>query len=195
MKTIYGLYTKKENLFGLIIDDVISKSCCDKLIDSAKPKLKKSTTLEPKIDGYRTSSNCFINYSENTIASKISDIVSRITEYPTENFEALQVLHYNEGERYKKHRDAFDENDYKSETKRGGQRVWTAYTYLNDVKDGGETSFTEIDSVVKPKAGRMVIWMNYFNKKIIEDSMHEALPTVGCEKWGATVWVRENKFT
>ena len=195
MEVKYGLYTRAKSLFGLVVDDAISYKICDELIEISRPILQKSTTLLPKIEGYRTSSNCFLQYSERKPAKYIADIVSEITKYPLENFEAMQVLKYEEGEVYKKHRDSFNKEDYETEFNRGGQRVWTSYTYLNDVESGGETLFTEIGAKIKPKKSRMVIWMNYFDGKIIEDSMHEALPTIGCEKWGATVWVRENKFT
>ena len=35
--------------------------------------------------------------------------------------------------------------------KYGGQRLWTALCYLNDVEEGGETRFTKLNIAVKPK--------------------------------------------
>ena len=39
----------------------------------------------------------------------------------------------------------------------------------------------------------MVIWKNVDEGKIIDDSLHRALPPVDCEKWGCNIWVRERK--
>ncbi|GER38785.1 2-oxoglutarate (2OG) and Fe(II)-dependent oxygenase superfamily protein [Striga asiatica] len=52
--------------------------------------------------------------------------------------EGLQVLHYEEGQKYEPHYDYFlDEFN----TKNGGQRIATLLMYLSDVEEGGETVF------------------------------------------------------
>ncbi|CAN7119866.1 unnamed protein product [Brassica rapa subsp. narinosa] len=52
--------------------------------------------------------------------------------------EGLQVLHYEEGQKYEPHYDYFvDEFN----TKNGGQRMATMLMYLTDVEEGGETVF------------------------------------------------------
>ena len=48
-----------------------------------------------------------------------------------------------------------------------------------------------MDFKVKPRTGRIVLWKNMIDGKINPDSLHEALPPVDCEKWGANIWVRE----
>jgi prolyl 4-hydroxylase len=119
-----------------------------------------------------------------------------LIEVPLENCEGMQLVHYKPGQYYKPHHDYFQPNSsyWDREINRGGQRTWTAFLYLNDVKEGGTTNFPYIDIEVKPKAGRMVLWMNMINGKPNVDSYHEARAPKGCEKWGANIWVREKKF-
>ena len=40
----------------------------------------------------------------------------------------------------------------------------------------------------------MILWMNMIDDIPIVNSLHEALPPIGCEKWGANIWVREKPF-
>ena len=124
-----------------------------------------------------------------------TEIVNGV-EVPLENCEGMQLVHYKPGQCYKPHWDYFDTSSdiHIEETRRGGQRTWTAFLYLNDVKEGGTTNFPNIDMEVKPKIGRIVCWLNTLNGNTIEDSLHEAKPPIDCEKWGANMWVREKKF-
>lgn len=191
------LKTEAGEVFGWIFDNVVSKDKCDRLIKWAKNKVKKSTTLDPYIEDYRTSWNTFANYGHKKEVDEVAELVSGLIDSPIENFEGMQIVHYNAGEYYKAHHDYFEENTdyYDREMSRGGQRTWTAYLYLNDVAKGGETHFPEIDFKMKPKLGSMVFWMNCVDGIPICNSLHEALPPIGCEKWGANIWVREKKFT
>ena len=184
--------------FGWVMDDVISKDDCQQLIDLGKPSLEPSTTLEPTQDNFRTSSHTFLDYDDgNEAVDNVFKIITNIIQVPLENCEGMQLVHYKPGQFYKPHWDYFDTSSdiHIEETRRGGQRTWTAFLYLNDVKEGGTTNFPNIDMEVKPKIGRVVFWMNTLNGNTIEDSLHEAKPPIDCEKWGANIWVREKEFT
>ena len=50
---------------------------------------------------------------------------------------------------------SFDENALEL-----GQRTLTCMIYLNDVESGGETEFTKLGLIIKPKKGTIVIWNN-----------------------------------
>ena len=183
---------------GWIFENVITKEECDSLIEYVKSRnlLKKSTTMGKEIQGYRTSTNCFIMFDEHPVASKISSFISDIVFEPIEKFEELQVVHYNSGEYYKEHMDYFtsDSEEEKKEIENSGQRTWTGFIYLNEVSSGGGTEFVNIAKTVYPKPGRMIIWKNMNENKLIVDSEHRALPPVDCEKWGCNIWVREREF-
>ena len=56
----------------------------------------------------------------------------------SENGEAMQVLHYELGQKYEPHFDYFRD---KVNQQLGGHRVATVLMYLSDVEKGGETIF------------------------------------------------------
>jgi prolyl 4-hydroxylase len=190
------LKTTDGDIFGWVIDDVIDRNTCQRIIAYGRPTLQTSTTLDPQVPDYRTSSNTFAHYGTNETVDELAKILCDFIEYPIENFEGMQIVHYNSGEFYKEHHDYFelDTTYYNDQMKRGGQRVWTGFIYLNDVFKGGETYFPEVDFKVKPKAGRMVLWLNTIDNIPLSNSLHEALPPIDCEKWGANIWVREKPF-
>lgn len=192
------LRTKEGKVFGWVVDDFVSEEICNKLIQLGKPKLKPSTTLEPSVIDYRTSSNTFLHYNRNMPSvDEVAKSVTEVIQMPLENCEGMQIVHYNPGEFYKPHHDYLYSGTgyWEKEIARGGQRVWTAFLYLNDVESGGETFFPRINFEVKPKTGTMIFWLNLLNGKLNEDSYHEAKPPISCEKWGANIWVREGVFT
>ena len=62
------------------------------------------------------------------------------------------------------------------------QRALVYMTYLNDVKDGGETEFKYQQVKVKPKKGLTLIWPSDFTHT------HRGIPAPTEEKWIATGW-------
>lgn len=67
----------------------------------------------------------------------------------TENGEEIQVLRYEEGQKYEPHYDYFVD---KVNIARGGHRLATVLMYLTDVEKGGETVF--------PKAEVSLVWFD-----------------------------------
>lgn len=100
--------------------------------------------------------------------AKEQDICFSFMEYP-------QFLHYSSGEGfYKPHSDAGP----------GVDRVFSAVLYLNEVENGGETYFNNLDISVSPKGGRLVLFpANYAYK-------HEARIPVTGEKNVIVTWFR-----
>jgi len=188
---------------GWTIDNVLSKTECDFIIEQSKKFLIPSTILSGESE-YRTSRNCFVPYEHPLclkIAKCVQDLIKDIddVEIPIDHFESLQVVNYKSGEYYKEHEDYFytDSKEDQVELKKGGQRTWTALIYLNTMKgrDGsGGTEFTKQHKTIYPKIGRMVIWRNLINGRVLESTQHQGLAPIGCEKWVCNVWVREGKF-
>tara|TARA_Y100000389_G_scaffold107292_1_gene104282 strand:- start:3075 stop:3656 length:582 start_codon:yes stop_codon:yes gene_type:complete len=64
--------------------------------------------------------------------------------------------------KYDKGKGIFDthtDNDFQDSTER---RFLTALLYLNTIKEGGETKFQSQGVIVKPKAGRVVMFPSFF---------------------------------
>ena len=70
----------------------------------------------------------------------------------------------------------------------------TALIYLNDVEDGGATSFPELDIAIKPKKGNVLVFHNTIPEttNIHPKSLHAGMPVSNGEKWAANLWFREN---
>lgn len=56
----------------------------------------------------------------------------------SENGESMQILHYENGQKYEPHFDYFHD---KANQVMGGHRIATVLMYLSDVEKGGETIF------------------------------------------------------
>tara|TARA_B100000401_G_C52227424_1_gene448939 strand:- start:46 stop:312 length:267 start_codon:yes stop_codon:yes gene_type:complete len=73
----------------------------------------------------------------------------------------------------------------------GGQRIITVLMYLNDVKKGGCTYFTEINKRFAPKKGSAIIFFpSYLNRDIDTRAIHCAEEAIN-KKWVSQLWVRD----
>ncbi len=120
--------------------------------------------------------------------------LARLAGLPLLNAERLAVLRYGVGEEYRPHRDYLRVGAI-GEADRAGQRLTTAFCYLNDVEAGGETDFPELSITITPERGRVVLFDNV-NADGSPDSttLHAGLPVRRGEKWLATSWFRESRF-
>jgi prolyl 4-hydroxylase len=117
--------------------------------------------------------------------------------WPVENGEGLQILHYGTTGEYRPHFDYFppDQAGSAVHTAHGGQRVATLVIYLNDVADGGETIFPEAGmSVAANKGG--AVYFRYLNgqRQLDPLTLHGGAPVLGGDKWIMTKWMRERAY-
>ena len=188
---------KSKEQIALVYENILTEYQCNSLISFVKnnnllfkSEVYNKQTNKIELDSVRTSSNCSVFYEEHKVAVEIRRIVSSIITLPIENFEPIQIVHYEIGEHYGLHCDYFEEGNIDI-LGDGGQRLWTAFIYLNDVEQGGETNFVYGGEKIKPRRGRMVLWRNYLNGKPVKESLHEGLPPISGEKWACNVWIRE----
>jgi prolyl 4-hydroxylase len=180
---------------GLLCDDE-----CEALIALAKPRLARSLTVATKTGGEeinadRTSNGMFFQRGESELLRRIEDRIARLVNWPVENGEGLQVLHYLPGTEYKPHYDYFDPSEPGTPTilKRGGQRVATLVIYLGEPHKGGATIFPDVHLEVAPKRGNAVFF-SYDRAHPSTRTLHGGAPVLAGEKWIATKWLRERRF-
>ncbi|GMH20524.1 hypothetical protein Nepgr_022365 [Nepenthes gracilis] len=185
---------------AFIYHHFLSKEECEYLINLAKPHMAKSTVVDSKTgrskdSRVRTSSGMFLKRGRDKVIRDIEKRIADFTFIPVEHGEGLQVLHYEEGQKYEPHYDYFlDEVN----TKNGGQRIATVLMYLSDVEEGGETVFPatkgNISSVpwwnelsecakkglsVKPKMGdALLFWSMKPDATLDPSSLHGGCPFV-----------------
>jgi len=182
-------------------EQILTPKECQQIIDTARPRLKRST-LGVKIETgeERTSYQVWLKKTELPCLERCAAFVSRVTGMPVENQEDWQVLRYEPGQQYTPHYDACSKTtkEYKDcvedEIKRGwGKRVYTFFIYLNDVEEGGETYFPQLNLSFKPKQGSAIFWHNLTHDRTEAHpkSQHAGMPVIKGVKWAVNVWIRE----
>jgi len=179
-----------------IIDDFLTKEECDYIIYLSKSKFQQSKLMaETNIHGYgRDSFSAELHvFPNDEILNSIRKKAAQLIKMPETHFEFFQCLYYDPGQEYQAHYDTFDES-----TERGkkvvfekGQRKYTILAYLNDDFEGGGTYFPNLDLLVHPKKGRIVIFDNLDEKgKPLPASFHAGLPVTTGRKYAVNIWVR-----
>ena len=184
----------------VIFSNVLSSEECDQLVESARPKLKRSQTVDIKTGGeevndVRTSNGMFFQIGQNEIVKKLESRIATLVNWPIEKGEGLQILQYKPGAEYKPHYDYFDPNLSSSAIalKNGGQRVGTFIIYLHEPEQGGGTVFPDINLEVIPRKGNAVFF-SYEEDSPESKTLHGGSPVIKGEKWIATKWLRERTF-
>jgi prolyl 4-hydroxylase len=173
------------------LENVLSDEECRKLIASAAPRLKRSRLANKEVSPIRTSSGMFFDEKENSFIDEIEKRISSLMHVPVSHAEALQVLNYQPGQEYKAHYDFFGPDHPSSKN----NRISTLVMYLNDVEEGGETTFPCLGISVKPAKGSAVYFEYFYNNlKLNELTLHCSEPVIRGEKWVATQWMRRQQI-
>ncbi len=185
-------------LFG----NLLSAEECEQMVVASRKKLQRSTVVNASTGAYdvhpdRTSSGTHFERGENELVARIERRISELVDYPVENGEPIQILHYLPGAEYKPHYDYFDPAQPGNETvlAMGGQRIATLVMYLNDVEAGGSTVFPSVGLDVLPRRGSAV-YFAYTTEAGETDArtLHGGSPVIAGEKWIATKWLRQRRY-
>ncbi|AOG25225.1 2OG-Fe(II) oxygenase [Acidovorax sp. RAC01] len=184
----------------VVLGNLLSDEECEALIAAAEPRMARSLTVATKTGGEevnddRTSDGMFFQRGESPLLQRIEQRIARLLQWPVENGEGLQVLHYRPGAEYKPHYDYFDPAEPGTPTivKRGGQRVGTLVMYLNTPEKGGGTVFPDVHMEVAPQRGNAVFF-SYERPHPSTRTLHGGAPVIAGHKWIATKWLREREF-
>ena len=184
----------------VLLGSLLSNEECDALIAAAAPRMARSLTVASQTGGEevhddRTSDGMFFQRGETSLVQNIEERIAKLLNWPIENGEWLQVLHYRPGAEYKPHYDYFDPAEPGTPTilRRGGQRVGTLVIYLNTPEKGGGTTFPDVHLEVAPQRGNAVFF-SYERPDPSTRTLHGGAPVIAGEKWIATKWLREREF-
>lgn len=196
VEVLMTLASPRVVLFG----SLLSTEECELLMAAARPRLKRSLTVKKdtgdgEVNQERTSDGMFFERAETPAIARIEARIARLVNWPVQNGEGLQVLHYQPGAQYKPHHDYFDPAQPGSAPilARGGQRVGTLVIYLNNPIKGGGTIFPDAHLEVAPRQGHAVFF-SYERPHPSTRSLHGGSPVIEGEKWIATKWLREREF-
>ena len=184
----------------VVLGGFLSDAECDELTESSRPRMTRSETVVNATGGSevheaRTSRGMFFARAETPLCDRIERRIGALLNWPVQNGEGLQVLHYQPGAEYKPHHDYFDpaQPGMTAVLARGGQRVGTVLMYLNTPEKGGGTVFPDVALEVAPIKGNAVFF-SYDRPHAVTRTLHGGSPVVEGEKWVATKWLREGEF-
>ena len=202
LRDFYEIGSKiNEDPLVYVFEDFIAALEVEQLLGAAKPKLKQALVSAAKSgveSAGRSGSNCWIAHGYNQVIEDLSLRIAEVIGIPLENAESFQVIHYDESQEYAPHFDAWDAATERGQRcmTRGGQRMVTCLLYLNDVVEGGGTSFPKLDMEVRARQGRMLLFHNCHKGSTVRhpDTLHGGMPVLKGEKWACNLWFREKSF-
>lgn len=173
----------------LILENVLSSTECEALIDLAKDRMQRAKIGKSHVvSDIRTNSSMFFEECENELIHKIETRVADLMNIPISHAEPLQILHYNVGDQYQSHFDYFTSGNVVN------NRISTLVMYLNDVEEGGETHFPALHFSVTPKKGSAVYFEYFYTDNTLNSlTLHAGNPVAVGEKWVATQWMRRQR--
>lgn len=183
----------------VIVDSVLSRADCKRIIDISEPKFSTSELVGIEGgDSTRTSQTAWLS-KDDPVARKILKKACEITGKNMCNCEDIQVVKYEPGTYYRAHHDSCCEDteaclEFEN---RGGQRVGTLLVYLNDDFTEGETHFPNLGDKkfkVGPGSGIFFRPLGTDDARCHPMALHAGLPVRSGVKYLCNAWVREGNF-
>ncbi|MCP5397343.1 MAG: 2OG-Fe(II) oxygenase [Sphingomonadaceae bacterium] len=192
----YKVETDVAEIFA--VGDFLSPGECERLCHMIDAVAEPSKLFEtPYSEGFRTSYSGDLDPTDPFVIG-ISRRIDDFMGIPAHLGESIQGQRYSVGQEFKPHNDWFytDQPYWESESKRGGQRCWTAMAFLNTVEEGGETHFTEVGIKIAPTPGALLVWNNALpDGTPNEGTIHAGTPVIRGTKYVITKWYRTRKWT
>lgn len=168
---------------------VATKAQCDAILSAVKDRpYHRAMTVTPQgdyvIDTDRTNSNMRITGTQglesidgdlfNIFGDGARQYLDLHRNCTLSSDEGYSLLKYEVGEEYKEHTDSGS----------GMFRTLSAILYLNDDYAGGELVFPELDLVIKPKAGNLLLFPSNFSY------IHKSTPITSGTKYSVVTWFK-----
>lgn len=184
------------------VDGFLSVRECQTLIELGTGRLERATidsvSKHGMVSESRTNAHCALDPLECPQILPFLMKLGIILRIPLQHAEGFMLLHYVEAQEFKPHSDGIALNmapERLAQLERnGGQRLFSTLIYLNDVAEGGGTSFPELGITVSPRPGRLLVFSNTMagTRDVTNLSIHAGEPVTAGEKWAAIAWWREN---
>jgi prolyl 4-hydroxylase len=126
------------------------------------------------------------------ILNLIKERAAAIIGMPATHFEFFQCVSYGPGQEFQSHYDTFDETtpEGSKTIQEEGQRKYTMLAYLNDDFEGGCTYFPDLDYLIQPKKGRVIMFENIDENGVIRKAAyHAGMPVKTGKKYAINMWV------
>ncbi|XP_043465900.1 prolyl 4-hydroxylase subunit alpha-1-like [Leptopilina heterotoma] len=181
----------------LLFHDIISDAEIDLITALAKPEFaaagfKNVESGMIEVDAkLRDTQTGWLHDMDHRFVHRLSTRIGDMTQLNMETAEQLQIAYYETGGHYRPHFDfaLFDDSEMFKELGTGN-RIATVLFYFNEVEEGGNTVFTEINLSIKPKKGAAAFWYNLKPDGERDYlTLHSACPVLSGVKWAANKWL------
>ncbi len=180
-----------------IVRNFLSLDECAALIASIDAnRVPSPVVADSPVPSYRTSETCYL-YPGPEAVTAVETRLDALTGLEPRYGEALQGQRYAVGQEFKPHFDYFDtgQHYWQDQVAMGGQRTWSAMTFLNEPEAGGRTAYPTAGVTITPKAGNLVIWNNMDEYGLPNPgSLHQGMPVERGVKYILTKWYRERPW-
>nr|WP_199040742.1 2OG-Fe(II) oxygenase [Dyella sp. ASV24] len=181
-----------------LLGHVLTQQECEELIAIARPRLSQSMVLLADVDGEmdgvqsysRTSKQANLAYGEHPLVDRIHQRIAKLTRWPANQMERLQVVRYGIGADFVPHHDFFCPKAHQELIATQGQRLASVILYLNTPDYGGITSFLDVELEIYPRTG-CALYFSYPDTSVDSQTLHAGVPVVSGEKWIATFFLRD----
>lgn len=191
-----GLRLMNMNPPVFAVENFLTPFECSFLAEAAKDAFGPAPVVGKgvgEVSPSRTSSTCYLARED---LPDYMRKVTLLTGKPVEHCELPQVGRYFPSQQYLQHFDAFDlsNEDGRRFASNGGQRTVTVLVYLNDVYQGGATSFPALGLQVQPRQGTAVVFFPATVDGLLDKMvLHAALPAIET-KYVSQVWIRQSEY-
>lgn len=182
-------------------DGLLSQPECEHIIALARPQIRRaqvSGVTGGSLSKGRSNTLAWIRQDIDATVQAVSERLAARVGLPLSHAESLQVIHYDTGEEYRPHFDAYDLTTEKGRryTARGGQRLVTLLAYLSNVAEGGATGFPHLGIDVAPRRGKVLLFHNCKPGTTTRDphSYHQGKAPVRGDKWAFNLWFHERPY-
>mgnify|MGYP001158769138 FL=1 len=204
----YGVYPQDAEVIDdpraqiFRINNFLSEEECSKIISLYKERTMPSR-ISSDLEDYRVSKCCSIPtvQEEESIETSLNldiKISNCLNIHPTHG-EGTEFEYFQAGDFFKLHTDFFDSNTWAEDSIAAfeGQRTWTFVVYLNEVENGGETVFPQMDNLsIQPRAGMALAWNNLTKEGETNSFViHEEKPVLKGFKAILTKCFRDKRLT
>ncbi|MFA9200635.1 MAG: prolyl hydroxylase family protein [Cypionkella sp.] len=192
---VYKVPTDKAEIFA--IGGFLSPAECERMMRMIDAVARPSSLYDQDYaTGFRTSYSGDLSPLEPLVMA-VSRRIDDLLGINGICGESIQGQRYFPGQEIKPHNDWFytDQDYWRGERKRGGQRSWTAMAFLNRVDEGGETHFVEVGVKIEPKPGVLLVWNNALpDGRPNEGTLHAGTPVIAGVKYVLTKWYRTRRW-
>ena len=180
------------------IDGFLTASECQMLRECINTHATRSVVYQGTVEvlvesDERTSSTAKLKREYHPLINEINARISATLGIPQAFGEVMQGQRYEKDQEFISHTDYFKRKWYQWRKK--PQRTWTFMIYLNEDCRGGETEFSFLKLIFKPKEGMAVVWRNLGSGgRPNPSTIHAGRPVTEGVKYIITKWFQDTRF-